>query len=584
MVIITYSETSSETLKENLGEAHYSYYFIYVKYLPVLERIGKVIAVSDPSSEVDKIFHANSEDECIFLSFTPPSRTELTLDCPTVCIFAWEFSTVPNEALNGIEENNWTLMLERLGTAVTLSHYAKSVVEKLASSAVKISVIPAAVETIDPAQIPDRLSGHTLNVEAAIYDSKDYDITPENVDDVMFSTRDPMGMQVWDDKPVRVFYGEDNADAMRFLVGFFAPESWGVWTKTDSPWLLLPFKVRGHFILNIELVAYDKNIDRQIDITFGKQTHSIFPSEVSDIYELSFTPEDEADVLMISNIDVQRSEGSTECRPIGLGIQSLEMRRPRTLNKGFPKLAFAGLNRVRAFFGQGSNLVGHARSHPLSLEGITYTSVFNPQDGRKNWEQMITAFCWTFRQQENATLILKMTHNNYLTFLGRLLASYAKMSPFKCRVVAVHGFLTDEQYQTLIQSTHFVVNTSTAEGQCLPLMEFMGQGIPAVAPSHTAMADYIDRDNAFVIDASLYPTNWPQDERKAISTMAYQINWDSLCSAFEDSYHLATHDASGYRDMQINCITAIERCAGTLQVEEKIRQFAGTTAKSAGAL
>lgn len=197
---------------------------------------------------------------------------------------------------------------------------------------------------------------------------------------------------------------------------------------------------------------------------------------------------------------------------------------------------------------------------------------------------MIMAFCWMFRQQENATLILKMTHNNYLTFLGRLLSNYAKMSPFKCRVVAVHGFLTEEQYQILIQSTHFVVNTSTAEGQCLPLMEFMGQGIPAVAPNHTAMADYINGENAFVIDASLYPTNWPQDERKAISTMAYEINWDSLCKAFENSYQLATHNTSGYREMQINCIKAIERCAGASQVEEKIRQFASTTAKSAGAL
>lgn len=582
MIIITYSEINAETLQENLGEAHYSYYFIYVKYLPVLERIGKVIAVREPSSEVDKIFHDHPQDDCMFLSFTPPSRTEPNLACPTVCIFAWEFSTIPNKTWNDIEENNWILMLERIGSAATLSHYAKNVVAKLASSTLKICVIPAAVETIEPNKIPPRLSGNTLYVEAAIYDSVNYDITPNRVDDVMFSTRDPMKMQRWDDMPVRVFYGEGNYDAARALVGFYAPENWGVWSRTDSPWLLLPFKARGPLIVSVELAAYGSNIGRNIEFSLGKETLSIIPGEAPDIYELRFTPGDEADVIMISNLDLQRAEGSTETRSIGLGILSLEMRRPVAPSSGVFELISTGLKNARKHFDNGSDSESQANGNQLDLTGIVYTSVFNPQDGRKNWEQMITAFCWAFRKQKNATLILKMTHSNYLTFLGRLLSNYAKMAPFKCRVIAVHGFLTDEQYQVLIQSTHFVVNTSTAEGQCLPLMEFMGQGVPAVAPSHTAMADYINRDNAFVIDASLYPTSWPQDERKTISTMAYQINWDSLRIAFKDSYNLAAQNSSGYRDMQINSVSAIEHCAGTSQVEEKIRELASTTARSAG--
>jgi glycosyltransferase involved in cell wall biosynthesis len=398
----------------------------------------------------------------------------------------------------------------------------------------------------------------------------------------MFSTRDPMKMQRWDGMPARVFYGEDNPDAARALVGFYAPENWGVWSRTDSPWLVLPFKARGPLIVSVELAAYGKNICRNIEFTLGKETLSIIPGEASDIYELRFTPGDEADVLMISNLDLQRAEGSTETRSIGLGILSLEMRRPVARSRRVFELISTGLEKVRKYFDNESDSESQASGNQLDLTGIVYTSVFNPQDGRKNWEQMITAFCWAFRKQENATLILKMTHSNYLTFLGRLLSNYAKMAPFKCRVIAVHGFLTDEQYQVLIQSTHFIVNTSTAEGQCLPLMEFMGQGVPAVAPDHTAMADYINRDNAFVIEASLYPTNWPQDKRKTISTMAYRINWDSLRMAFEDSYNLATQDLNGYCDMQINSVKAIERCAGTSQVEKKIRQLACTTAKSVG--
>ena len=38
-----------------------------------------------------------------------------------------------------------------------------------------------------------------------------------------------------------------------------------------------------------------------------------------------------------------------------------------------------------------------AKQVELSLDGVIYTSVFNPYDGRKNWRDMIGAFCATFR-------------------------------------------------------------------------------------------------------------------------------------------------------------------------------------------
>src|SRR5262249_34843234 len=33
----------------------------------------------------------------------------------------------------------------------------------------------------------------------------------------------------------------------------------------------------------------------------------------------------------------------------------------------------------------------------LRLEGVVYTSVLAPTDGRKNWRDMVTAFVWAFR-------------------------------------------------------------------------------------------------------------------------------------------------------------------------------------------
>src|ERR1035437_7476303 len=42
---------------------------------------------------------------------------------------------------------------------------------------------------------------------------------------------------------------------------------------------------------------------------------------------------------------------------------------------------------------------------PLDIDGVVYTTVFNPYDGRKNWIDMLCTFCWAFRDIEDATLI-----------------------------------------------------------------------------------------------------------------------------------------------------------------------------------
>ena len=42
MLIIVYSETNDETLKENLGKPEYSYYFVLNEFLPVLRQLGTV--------------------------------------------------------------------------------------------------------------------------------------------------------------------------------------------------------------------------------------------------------------------------------------------------------------------------------------------------------------------------------------------------------------------------------------------------------------------------------------------------------------------------------------------------------------
>ena len=56
---------------------------------------------------------------------------------------------------------------------------------------------------------------------------------------------------------------------------------------------------------------------------------------------------------------------------------------------------------------------------------------------------------------ENATLVLKMTHNDMDLYRGTLLNLLARLSPFRCRVLVLHGFLEDPQYLQLIKASSY---------------------------------------------------------------------------------------------------------------------------------
>jgi glycosyltransferase involved in cell wall biosynthesis len=211
----------------------------------------------------------------------------------------------------------------------------------------------------------------------------------------------------------------------------------------------------------------------------------------------------------------------------------------------------------------------------LHLQGVVYTTIFNPADGRKNWIDMLAGFVWAFRGTPDATLVLKLTHSDMLEGMQQVLEHLVKLGPFRCRVVLIHGMLSDAAYGALIEATSFTVNTSDGEGQCLPLMEFMSAGRPAVAPRHTAMIDYIDDDNAFVVSSRVRQSFWPHDERQAIRCLRHQISFADLVRAFQRSYAVGARDPQLYARMSAAAVEALRKyCSEEVVVARLIEVFA----------
>lgn len=419
MLILTHTTSTRDSIRNDLGRPEYSYYFVLRELRPVLEQLGVVVEVNDPERDVDAIYRNCRRHgiPCVFLSFSPPHKTPIDLECPTLPVFAWEFDTIPNEGFMGKPRNDWTRVLARLGGAVTHSGFIVQQVKRLVGQDFPILSAPAPVwDTVaalrDAGPAKPVAQAIVLQLEGMVIDSRDTDLS-----------------------------------------------------------------------------AYDKS-----------------------------------------------SLLAAEGQPLPL---------PATRQQGHCEVV---------------------------LDGVVYTSIFNPGDGRKNWQDMIQAFCIAFKDVADATLVLKLTHYDVSSLVPEMLEIMYKCGDLACRVVMLHGYLEQDAYERLLLATSYAVNTSMGEGQCLPLMEYMSAGKPAIAPQHSSMADYIDETCAFVLRSSLEPSTWPHDPRQAMRTLRHRLDFGSIVIAYRESHQVANGFPDRYAQLSEGAIRSLQGYCSRDIVRERLRQ------------
>ncbi len=183
----------------------------------------------------------------------------------------------------------------------------------------------------------------------------------------------------------------------------------------------------------------------------------------------------------------------------------------------------------------------------LDLGGIVYTSIFNPNDGRKNWEDMITAFLYALRDCDDATLVLKLISSSPQA-IHRVISFYRRLDvSHRCRLVLIPDFLSEADMLQLARVSTYYLTTTRAEGNCLPLMNYLAAGRPGVSPAHTAIADYFDSRVGFVVESHPEPAAWPQDSLLRWRSSWHRLVWPSLVEQIRRSYELAKHDRAAYQ-------------------------------------
>ncbi len=178
MNFILYSDVNDRSISQSLGRPEYSYYFVLKAYRPVLESLGRVHVVSS-AGEVDPLYRqlvAAGEDS-VFLSFTPPQNTPSALECPTICVIAWEFDSIPDESWDNDPRHDWTQMLARQGRAITLSSHTARAIRRAMGEDFPVLVLPTPLWENFAAIREQHLSvpinpGAALAIKGCIFDSR----------------------------------------------------------------------------------------------------------------------------------------------------------------------------------------------------------------------------------------------------------------------------------------------------------------------------------------------------------------------------------------------------------------------------
>ncbi len=564
MLFLVHSDINASTIRNSLGMPEYSYYFVLKSYVPALQELGRVVFLDNPTTEADQLYDAARRDgeDCVFICFAPPHRAPVDLRCPTLCVFAWEFNNLPDEGWENEPRNDWRFVFARHGRTITLSSYTEQVVKQIMGADFPVRAIPVPVfgrpgvrpEDIVPRDPPLPHAPRSLRLGCTVIDSHYYEIGAETF--VNCSPAEYIQVPNWHGDKVELSFRLGTEES-GLVGGFYEPESWGIWSRIAAPWVILPFRIKGRYRLGVELTAYGQNVGRTIQIEVAGQA---FPLTLTgdfawNDFVFDFTPS--TSLIQFSRLDTSGLPNSHDPRGMGIGLRNIR------------------LERVEPLLAAATEVPAPSDRPPLeiSLDGVVYTSVFNPGDDRKNWLDMLSAFCFAFRDEPRATLLLKMTHHSLGSFIGQFHYMLQRIGNVKCRIVILHGFLDDDSYRQLIDVSTYCVNTSRCEGLCLPLMEFMSLGIPAVSPRHTAMLDYVDTDNTFVIDSGVEPGIWPHDPRALLRTLRYRIDWRSLVDAYQSSFRVALEEPARYRRMSERAQAAQLEFCGHDTVREKLAAF-----------
>lgn len=206
----------------------------------------------------------------------------------------------------------------------------------------------------------------------------------------------------------------------------------------------------------------------------------------------------------------------------------------------------------------------------LELSGVVYTSIFNPSDGRKNWIDLLNAFLVALADRPDATLVIKLIAKSPAVVRQVIDYYLHRNLPHRCTVAFLCDFLSEAEMLRLCAGSTYYLQATKAEGNCLPLMNYLAAARPGISPDHSSMGDYFGPDLGFIVASHPEPSAWPHDRRLRLRTTWGRIVWPSLRDQIAESYRVAVARPTDYAAMARDCRTAMQAWASYPAVAERL--------------
>lgn len=271
-----------------------------------------------------------------------------------------------------------------------------------------------------------------------------------------------LGNTVWDGSPT--FIDLADPDHMHLdLFGFHSPESWGVWSERDTCHILLPFSIPGECEIQFFAQGLGQNNGSQLHVSLGDASSTFVLEQEPKQFIFRFTTSQPSQILTISGLRPDTIDDRPGARRMGIGIHRLQI----TLPPDGELVAARAQTRkkVKASFMQKwlqRHSPVHADELSLKVSGFTTVAIFNDCSNSNQWRDVVSAFLWTFRDQENATLIVQNSNVSMASFFSELMFLLFRVGEKKCRVVAIHTPDSHRDAQAILEVAHVYVHVDSS--------------------------------------------------------------------------------------------------------------------------
>jgi len=505
-------------IRSTIGSAAYSYFFVLEALTPVLEQLGTWRLIDHPESSLPfAAMKAEAEGyQPVHLALHPPQDVYLTPALPNIIFPFWEFPDIPDRDFGHDTRQNWVRVSQRADMIITACHFTRDAFLRAGINC-PISVVPVPLRP-DHFEVPAWDPAHTWTHTCRHLSWGGPAPKPSKVE---LSSEPDLDSSDASDSPA-----EECEAAMAEPV-------------PPAPPVRVGMKRRGYLAARkVFRKVYpwlgEKSLDR-----IARTRHYVLSSAGRDPRTLEPLP-----------------GGRPGLTRLGYSVARDGYR--RYFKRWLSPAALAKITQTKD---QALKIVGHdpviapdplLPSLPLTIGGVVFSSIFNLGDRRKNHVDLLSAYLLAFQDREDITLVIKLAtnptreHHEVNIFKHMYHSLHIQ---HKCRLVLITDFLTNEQMGELMRVTTFYVNTSKAEGACLPLQQSLAAGRPSIAPDHTAMADFMDDQIGFVIRTHPEPTYWPHDPEMKTETYWNRMVWSDLRDHIIAAAEMVQEDPQRYQEM-----------------------------------